>query len=135
MRTLLVVLACFAAVPTFAQEATPTPLGSQSLTPPPDAVRAASDPPAASQALTDAERCSVDSLAQRATIVALRAEVAKLQARVAELEAPLVAQAVATERQQLEQRFRDRLKPPAGSTFDWQTLTFTAPPPATAPPK
>lgn len=133
MRTLLVVLACFAVVPTFAQEATPTTIGSQSLTPPPDAVRVASDPQAAPQALTEAERCSVDSLHQRVTIVALRAEVARLTARVAELEAPLVEQAVATERQQLEQRFRDRLQPPVGSTFDWRTLTFTAPPKAPEP--
>lgn len=83
-------------------------------------------------ALTDAERCSVDSLTQRATIVALRAELAKLQARVAELEAPLVDQAVQRERAVLEQRFRDRLKPPTDHVFDWQTLTFTAP---NAPPK
>lgn len=83
--------------------------------------------PTASAALTDAERCSVDSLAQRATIMALRAELAKLQARIAELEAPLVDQAVARERAALEQRFRDRLKPPADQVFDWQTLTFTAP--------
>ena len=121
-------LVAVAAVTTSAQMQTamahegPATLGGKSLDPAP-------------QALTEGERCSVDSLAQRATIVALRAEVAKLHARIAELEAPLVAQAVATERQQLEQRFRDRLKPPAGSTFDWQTLTFTAPPPATAPPK
>ena len=73
-------------------------------------------------ALTDAERCSV----------ALRAELAKLQARVAELEAPLVDQAVQRERAVLEQRFRDRLKPPTDHVFDWQTLTFTAP---NAPPK
>lgn len=91
-------------------------------------------PPSSTQALTESERCSVDSLAQRATIVALRAEVAKLHARVAELEAPLVSQAVAKERAELEQRFRDRLKPPTGSTFDWQTLTFVPPAP-TAPPK
>lgn len=131
MRTLIVVLCLLIAAPALAQDTLraqtataiegPATLGGKDL--------------AAAQSLTEAERCSVDSLAQRATIVALRAEVAKLQARVAELEAPLVAQAVATERQQLEQRFRDRLKPPAGSTFDWQTLTFTAPPPATAPPK
>lgn len=78
-------------------------------------------------ALTEAERCSVDSLAQRATIVALRAEIAQLQARVTQLEAPLVDQAVARERAQLEQRFRERLKPPADHVFDWSTLTFTAP--------
>jgi hypothetical protein len=84
-------------------------------------------PSPAPQALTDAERCSVDSLAQRATIVALRAELAKLQARLAELEAPIVDQAVQRERAALEQRFRDRLKPPANHVFDWQTLTFTAP--------
>lgn len=92
----------------------------------------AQDAPAASpipQALTVAERCSVDSLVQRATIVALRADIARLQARVAELEAPLVGEAVAKERAQLEQQFRARLKPPEGSTFDWQRLTFT--PPAT----
>lgn len=89
-------------------------------------------PSPAPQALTDAERCSVDSLAQRATIVALRAELAKLQARLAELEAPIVDQAVQRERAALEQRFRDRLKPPAGHVFNWQTLTFTAPP---APPQ
>lgn len=134
MRVLLLLLCLSMVSPAFAQEAPPATIGSQSLTPPPDAVRVASDVPAASPALTEAERCSVDSLAQRATIVALRAEVAKLTARVAELEAPLVAQAVATERQQLEQRFRERLKPPPNSTFDWQTLTFTTPP-ATAPPK
>lgn len=95
----------------------------------------AQEPPAPSsapQTLTDAERCSVDSLAQRATIVALRAELAKLTARVAELEAPLVDQAVAKERAALEAQFRARLKPADGSTFNWQTLTFTAP---TAPPR
>lgn len=86
-------------------------------------------------ALTEAERCSVDSLAQRATIVALRAEIAKLQARIAELEAPLVDQAVAKERLQLEQRFRDRIKPPEGSTFDWSTLTFVPTPATQVPPK
>lgn len=94
---------------------------AQAATPPPPPVAEAA------AALTDAERCSVDSLAQRATIVALRAEVARLTARVAELEAPLVAEAVAKERAQLEQQFRARLKPADGSTFDWTTLTFTAP--------
>lgn len=85
-------------------------------------------PATAPQALTDAERCSVDSLAQRATIMALRAELAKLQARIADLEAPLVDQAVAKERAALEAQFRARLNPPATSVFDWQSLTFTAPP-------
>lgn len=85
---------------------------------------AAQDTP---QALTEAERCSVESLALRATVLALRAEVAKLTARVAELEAPLVAQAVATERKQLEQQFRERINPPADHVFDWTTLTFRAP--------
>lgn len=89
--------------------------------------RAHAQTAAAPPALTDAERCSVDSLAQRATIVALRAELAKLQARLAELEAPIVDQAVQRERAALEQRFRDRLKPPVNHVFDWQTLTFTAP--------
>lgn len=84
-------------------------------------------------ALTDAERCSVDSLAQRATIVALRGEIAKLQARIAELEAPLVDQAVAKERAALEAQFRARLNPPATSVFDWQTLTFVAPTPSPQP--
>ncbi|MBK9497049.1 MAG: hypothetical protein IPO08_21560 [Xanthomonadales bacterium] len=90
----------------------------------------AQDAPVASpvpHALTDAERCSVDSLAQRATIMALRGELAKLTARIAELEAPLVNEAVAKERASLEAQFRERLKPPEGSTFNWQTLTFVAP--------
>lgn len=103
----LVVLALLVAGPAFAQEAPTTPL--------------------APQALTDAERCSVDSLSQRATIVALRGEIAKLAARVADLEAPLVQQAVQQERTALEQRFRARMQPAAGSVFDWQTLTFHAP--------
>lgn len=127
MRVLLLLLCLSMVSPAFAQEAPPATIGSQSLTPPPDAVRVASDVPAASPALTEAERCIVDSLAQRATIVALRAEVARLAARVAELEAPLVAQAVATERKQLEQQFRERINPPADHVFDWTTLTFRAP--------
>jgi len=112
MRAVLIALALLIACPVFAQE-TPTPH-------------------AAPQALTDAERCSVDSLAQRASIVALRAELAKLTARIAELEAPLVADAVAKERARLEAQFRSRLQPPAGAVFDWTTLTFTGP---TVPPR
>jgi hypothetical protein len=107
MRTWIVLLCLLPVVPAFAQDA---PVASP-----------------VPQALTESERCSVDSLAQRATIVALRAELAKLTARVAELEAPLVQQAVQKERTELEQRFRARLKPADSSTFDWQTLTFIAP--------
>lgn len=91
-------------------------------TPPPTTPAAA-----APVAVTDAERCSAESLSQRAAIVALRSEIARLQARVAELEAPLVEQAVEREWQQIEARIRERVKPVEGSVFNRQTLTFTAP--------
>lgn len=96
----------------------------------PPSVALTTSPPAT---LSDGERCNVDSLHQRITIVALRAELAKLQARVAELEAPLVEQAAQKERAALVEQFRARIKPPEGSTFDWGTLTFAPPTPAETP--
>lgn len=126
MRAALLICCLSLAAPAFAQDA---PVNSGKAVDLPH-----SDSPAA-QSLTDAERCSVDSLAQRATIVALRSELAKAQAKIAELEAPLVDQAVQRERAALEQRFRDRIKPPEGSTFDWSTLTFVPTPATQVPPQ
>lgn len=127
MRQMIIAVVLALAVPAFAQQSVNT--ANPGVSAHPDGTIPAT-PPAA---LTDAERCSVDSLAQRATIMALRAEIAKLQARVSDLEAPLVQQAVQKERAELEQRFRERIKPPEGAIFNWSTLTFEAPTAAATP--
>jgi hypothetical protein len=57
----------------------------------------------------------------------LRVENARLSAGQCDTQARLASAVLTAERAQLEQRFRDEVKPPPGSIFDWQAMTFVAP--------
>ncbi|MGE0460892.1 MAG: hypothetical protein AB7Q16_05945 [Vicinamibacterales bacterium] len=59
----------------------------------------------------------------------LRVENAQLRAALGALQAELDTLKLTVERTALEAELRAALKPPPGSMFDWQALTFTTPPP------
>jgi hypothetical protein len=54
----------------------------------------------------------------------LRVENAQLRAALSSLQAEIDALKLSAERAALEAQIREAVKPPAGSTFNWQTLTF-----------
>lgn len=58
---------------------------------------------------------------------ASEADALQLKAEVARLTMQLANMQLETERIRLESKFRERLSPPAGSVFDWQTRTFKTP--------
>lgn len=68
----------------------------------------------------------------RADNLKLRAQVLELQRALAQLQLETEAARLQVDRQALEATFRALLKPKAGDVFDWQTLTFTPPPPPAA---
>lgn len=63
----------------------------------------------------------------RAEAHRLRVENAQLRAAVASLQTELDSVKLSAERVALDAEMRETLKPPAGSTFNWQTLAFDPP--------
>jgi len=64
----------------------------------------------------------------QAEVHTLKGQLLEARYQLATCQAQQQATTLARERQALEAEFRERLQPPDGATFNWQTLTFTPPP-------
>ena len=98
-------------------------------------IRAEQDPRAPAPAPPSAAPAGSGAMPSALTpCEAAEGDVLTLRARVLQLEAQAAAAQLETERMRLEQKYRERLKPPADQVFDWSKKAFVPPSAAGAQP-